>query len=56
MDDAVESYLTELAGTEHGEPVLVEMEGRTADTGSPSSGGRRVASMSLPRGPSAPAG
>ena len=31
MDDAVESYLTELARTEHEEPVLVEMEARVAE-------------------------
>jgi hypothetical protein len=31
MDDAVESYLTELARTEHEEPVLVEMEARAAE-------------------------
>jgi hypothetical protein len=30
MDDAVESYLTELARTEHEDPVLVEMEARAA--------------------------
>ena len=32
MDDAVESYLTELARTEHEEPVLVEMEARAANS------------------------
>lgn len=31
MDDAVESYLTELARTEHEEPILVEMEARAAE-------------------------
>jgi hypothetical protein len=31
MDDAVESYLTELARTEHEEPVLLEMEARAAE-------------------------
>jgi caffeoyl-CoA O-methyltransferase len=35
MDDAVESYLTELARTEHEEPVLVEMEERAAEHGFP---------------------
>ena len=35
MDDAVESYLTELARTEHEEPVLVEMEARAAEYGFP---------------------
>jgi caffeoyl-CoA O-methyltransferase len=35
MDDAVESYLTELAKTEHEEPVLVEMEARAAEHGFP---------------------
>jgi hypothetical protein len=35
MDDAVESYLTELARTEHDEPVLVEMETRAAEHGFP---------------------
>src|SRR5215212_8731667 len=31
MDDAVESYLTDLAKTEHEDPVLVEMEARAAE-------------------------
>ena len=35
MDDAVESYLTELARTEHEDPVLVEMEARAAEYGFP---------------------
>jgi caffeoyl-CoA O-methyltransferase len=35
MDDAVESYLTELARAEHEEPVLVEMEARAAEHGFP---------------------
>src|SRR5215203_5415377 len=35
MDDAVESYLTELAKTEHEEPVLVEMETQAAEHGFP---------------------
>jgi caffeoyl-CoA O-methyltransferase len=35
MDDAVERYLTELAMTEHEEPVLVEMEARAAGHGFP---------------------
>ena len=35
MDDAVESYLTELARVEHEEPVLVEMETRAAEHGFP---------------------
>jgi caffeoyl-CoA O-methyltransferase len=35
MDDAVEGYLTELAKTEHEEPVLVEMEARAAEHGFP---------------------
>jgi len=35
MDDAVEIYLTELARTEHEEPVLVEMETRAAEHGFP---------------------
>ena len=35
MDDAVENYLTELATTEHDEPVLVEMEARAAEHGFP---------------------
>src|SRR4029453_8282 len=35
MDDAVESYLTELARTEHEEPVLVEMEARASEHGFP---------------------
>ena len=35
MDDGVKSYLTELARTEHEEPVLVEMEARAAEHGFP---------------------
>src|SRR6476659_8395599 len=35
MDDAVESYLTELATTEHEDPLLVEMEARAAQYGFP---------------------
>src|SRR5512133_3549160 len=35
MDDAVENYLTELARTEHEDPVLVEMEARAAEHGFP---------------------
>jgi predicted O-methyltransferase YrrM len=35
MDDEVESYLTELARTEHEEPVLVQMEARAAEHGFP---------------------
>jgi len=35
MDDAVEGYLTELARTEHEDPVLVEMEARAAEHGFP---------------------
>jgi predicted O-methyltransferase YrrM len=35
MDDAVESYLTELARTEHENPVLVQMEARAAEHGFP---------------------
>lgn len=35
MDDAVEEYLTELAGTEHDDPVLGEMEARAAEHGFP---------------------
>jgi caffeoyl-CoA O-methyltransferase len=35
MDDAVESYLTELAKTEHEESVLVQMEARAAEHGFP---------------------
>jgi caffeoyl-CoA O-methyltransferase len=35
MDDAVENYLTELARTEHEEPVLVEMEARAEEHGFP---------------------
>src|SRR4029450_11337125 len=35
MDDSVETYLTELARTEHEEPVLVEMEARAAEHGFP---------------------
>jgi len=35
LDDAVESYLTELARTEHEDPVLVEMEARAAEHGFP---------------------
>lgn len=35
MDDAVEGYLTGLAGTEHDDPVLVEMEARAAEHGFP---------------------
>ena len=31
MDDAVEGYLTELAGTEHGDPVLEDMEARARE-------------------------
>jgi hypothetical protein len=38
MDDAVESYLTELARTEHDEPVLVEMETRAAEHGGRATG------------------
>jgi caffeoyl-CoA O-methyltransferase len=35
MDDAVEQYLTDLAGREHGDPVLDEMEARAAEHGFP---------------------
>jgi predicted O-methyltransferase YrrM len=35
MEDGVESYLTELAGTEHDDPVLVDMEARAAEHGFP---------------------
>jgi caffeoyl-CoA O-methyltransferase len=35
MDDAVEGYLTGLAGTEHDDPVLVEMEARADEHGFP---------------------
>lgn len=35
MDDAVESYLTELAGVEHTDPVLDAMEQRAAEHGFP---------------------
>jgi caffeoyl-CoA O-methyltransferase len=35
MDDAVEEYLTGLAGTEHEHPVLVEMEERARQHGFP---------------------
>jgi caffeoyl-CoA O-methyltransferase len=35
MDDAVEDYLTDLAGTEHSDPVLEEMEARAAEHGFP---------------------
>jgi predicted O-methyltransferase YrrM len=35
MDDAVEGYLTELAQTEHGDPVLAEMEARAEENGFP---------------------
>jgi predicted O-methyltransferase YrrM len=35
MDDAVEGYLTELARTEHDDPVLVEMEARAREHGFP---------------------
>ena len=35
MDDAVENYLTQLARTEHEEPVLVEMEARAEADGFP---------------------
>lgn len=35
MDDAVEDYLTDLAGTEHSDPVLVDMEARAAEHGFP---------------------
>src|SRR5689334_22382779 len=31
MDDAVEGYLTELAGTEHADPVLDDMEARARE-------------------------
>ena len=31
MDDAVEGYLTELAGIEHGDPVLEDMEARARE-------------------------
>ncbi len=31
MDDAVEAYLTELAGTEHADPVLEDMEARARE-------------------------
>ena len=56
MDDAVESYLTELTKTEHEDPVLVEMEARAAVHGFPIVGRRPVASLNSPREPSAPAG
>lgn len=35
MDDAVETYLTDLAQAEHDDPVLVEMEARAAEHGFP---------------------
>jgi predicted O-methyltransferase YrrM len=35
MDDAVEGYLTELAGVEHGDPVLEDMEARARAHGFP---------------------
>ena len=35
MDDAVEAYLSDLAATEHAEPVLVEMEARAEEHGFP---------------------
>jgi predicted O-methyltransferase YrrM len=35
MDDAVEGYLTDLAGVEHGAPVLTDMEARAAEHGFP---------------------
>lgn len=35
MDDAVEQYLTDLAGQEHGDPVLDEMEALAAERGFP---------------------
>jgi predicted O-methyltransferase YrrM len=35
MDDAVENYLTDLAGAEHDDPVLVEMEARADEHGFP---------------------
>jgi caffeoyl-CoA O-methyltransferase len=35
MDDAVERYLTELAQTEHSDPVLVDMEARAKQHGFP---------------------
>lgn len=35
MDDGVERYLTDLAGQEHGDPVLDEMEARAAEHGFP---------------------
>ena len=35
MDDAVEQYLTNLAQTEHDDPVLVEMEARASERGFP---------------------
>ena len=35
MDDAVEAYLTELAGASHSDPVLVDMEARAEENGFP---------------------
>ena len=35
MDDRVERYLTELAGTEHGDDVLTDMEEYAAERGFP---------------------
>ena len=35
MDDAVENYLTGLAGSEHGDPVLDDMEARAREHGFP---------------------
>lgn len=35
MDDAVEDYLTDLAGIEHSDPVLAEMEARAEERGFP---------------------
>jgi len=35
MDDRVEGYLTDLAGSEHGDPVLVSMETRAQERGFP---------------------
>lgn len=35
MDDAVEQYLTDLAGVEYTDPVLVDMEARAAERGFP---------------------
>jgi predicted O-methyltransferase YrrM len=56
MDDAVENYLTDLAKTEHDDPVLDEMEARAEEHGFPIVGRATGATWSWRPGRSARSG